>query len=137
MPFRTPIQEIERNLKRLVIEKVREKKSEIELWSAWLAKAEYSSYNKHPIATGESREETKTTVKTDLRSLTANLEYKIGNDSGTRAKVWKNGAVDDYSIFFLEPQSPKNPNYKYGKRNPMKDSYEKHFKEMLNTILNS
>lgn len=122
MPFRTSKEEIVNNLKKLVVQKVDQNRSEIEYWSETLAKAEYNDYAKKPYDTGESLQKTTTKVTTSYQDLTANLSYKIDTLQ---------------SVFFTNPKSPANPNYKYGDRNPPKDSYEKHFKPLLNKILNS
>ena len=122
MPFRTPIEEISRNIARLVLDKVDKNRSEIQYWSETLAKAEYADYSKRPVDTGESLAKTSTEVKVNYSKMTANLLYKIDTPQ---------------SVFFTDPKSPQNPNFKYGKRNPAKDSYEKHFKTLLTQILNS
>jgi hypothetical protein len=122
MLFRTSKEELVKSITKLVIDKVEQKKPEIEYWSQNLAKTQYSQYPRPPIDSGESLDETTTKVTTSYANLTANLEYKIDTNQAQ---------------FFTDPKSPENPNFKYGKRDPAKDSYDRYFKNMLGKILNS
>ena len=81
-----------------------------------------TQYPRPPIASGESLNQTTTKITTNREALTANLEYKIDTNQAQ---------------FFTDPKSPTNPNYKYGKRDPAKDSYERYAKNMIAKILNS
>lgn len=137
MPFSTSLSDLAIQIKQKVVQKVIDKKLEIQYWSQTLARSQYADYAKQPVATGDSLAQTTSEVTADMSTLAANLKYIVGKDDLTRARTWATGHVDDYAIFFMDPQSPRNPNFKYGARNPLKDSYEKHMKSLLSQIINS
>jgi hypothetical protein len=119
MPFTGGISAIAEALKKELVTKIVRKKDEIEYWSGALAQAQYAEYPKQPVDTGASL--SKTSAKLTATGTGANLQLKIDTS---------------YSSFFADPQSSRNSNFKYGKRNPLKDSWEKHSSQLVSRIIN-
>lgn len=102
-----------------LIRQIWSKKSLIETQSTQLIKDSFFDFARPPIGNGESQD-----------SSLAELQI-----FGTVFAIVL--AINtDHAKYFINPQSPKNPNYKYGDRNPLEKAQQKIIKT-INDILNA
>jgi hypothetical protein len=107
-----------KNLERQLYELMARKVPNLsDLATAEMTKTYHGEFGKDPIDSGKTEKQSEATVDIQKRpSPYIRLTFEVAPDP-SRAKSWSKGTVADYAIFFFEPLQPKNPNYKYGKRN--------------------
>lgn len=99
----------EDSLRKELFDLIAEKAPELSVLANQELAATYrGAFVRDPVDTGASRDNSKAYVKLKARpapEITVVFEIT--------------GPPVDYAIYFLEPLSPKNPNFKYGKRNTL------------------
>lgn len=102
------VNKIVNNLSKKIVKKVTKNIGEIKRESKVAIQDSFLDFPRPPIDTGLSQD----------NSFAQSQVNKNGFDLTL-------GIATDYSIYFRDPQSPKNPNYKYGKRDPIKKAIPK------------
>lgn len=91
-------------------------------------------FGRDPIASGESKRVSDGTAIQNPKGSGLLVVFQV-IENQSRARTWgkrtkQRFKVEDYAMFFAEPLVPKNPNFKYGRRNPATSARD-HFMKKL------